>query len=51
VHTYNPSRWKVETGGSGVQGQSGLYFKTLSQKQNKTPQNKTKQNKNKGLEM
>jgi hypothetical protein len=54
VHTFNPSTWEAEAGGSmssrlawftvQVPGQPGLHRETLYQK---TKQNKTKQNKTK----
>jgi hypothetical protein len=33
THACNSNTWESETGGSGVQGESGLHSKTLSQKQ------------------
>jgi hypothetical protein len=32
VYTYNPSTQEAKAGGLSVQGQSGLYGETLSQK-------------------
>jgi hypothetical protein len=36
AHAHNPSTWKDEAGGLWVQGQPGLYSKTLYQKQIKS---------------
>jgi DNA invertase Pin-like site-specific DNA recombinase len=38
VHIYNPSTSKAKAEGSWIQGQPGLYSKTLTQKKKNKPQ-------------